>query len=82
MMPSTDLHEFADVIFGITQKLLRITSNLVRQYITNKGIFLNFFRNLKSDWSLVPDSFCFLLFCPIKKTGFERKNKVNFFKGF
>ena len=31
MMPSTDLHKFADVIFGITQKLIYITSsNLVR----------------------------------------------------
>ena len=56
MMSLTDLHKFADVTFGITQKLLYITSsNLARQYITNKGIFLNLFHNLKSDWSLVPD---------------------------
>ena len=33
-------HKFGDVIFGITQKPLYITSsNLVRQYITDKGIF-------------------------------------------
>ena len=50
MMSQVDLHKFADVIFGITQKPLYITSStLVRQYITNKGIFLNLFRNLKSE---------------------------------
>ena len=49
------MHKLADLVFGITQKLIYITlSNLVRQYITNKGIFLNMFCNLKSDWSLVP----------------------------
>ena len=37
MMPLIGLHKFEDVIFGITQKLLYVTSsNLVRQYITNK----------------------------------------------
>ena len=31
-MSSTDLHKFADVVFGIAQKLVFITSsNLVRQ---------------------------------------------------
>ena len=83
MTSSTDLHKFADVTFGITQKLLYITSsNLVRYYITNKGIFLNLFRDLKSDWSLVPDSFCFWQLCPLKGTGIELKNKANFLKAF
>ena len=54
------LHKFAGVIFGITQKMPYTTpSNLVRQYITNKEIFLNLFYNLKRDWSLVPGPFCF-----------------------
>ena len=45
---------------GLTQKLLYITlSNLVKNYITNKEIFLNLFLNLKSDWSLVAGLFCF-----------------------
>ena len=45
---------------GLTQKLLYITlSNLVKNYITNKEIFLNLFLNLKSDWSLVARPFCF-----------------------
>ena len=83
MMSLIDLHIFADVIFKISQKLLYITSsNLVRLYITNKGIFLKLFRNLKSDWSLAPDPFCFWQFCPLKVTGFERKNKINFLKTF
>ena len=60
MMSSTDMRKFADVIFVITQRLLHITSsNLVRCYITNRGIFLSLFRNLKSDLSLVPDPFYF-----------------------
>ena len=47
------LHKFADVIFETTQQPLYITSsNLVRWYRNNKGIFLNLFCNLKSDWSL------------------------------
>ena len=83
MMSSINLHKFADVIFGITQWLLYIkSSNLVRQYIMNKEIFLNLFCNLKSDWSLVPDPFCFKEFHPLKGTGFERKNKVSYFKAF
>ena len=82
-MSWTDLHKFADAIFALTQKLLHITSsNLVRQYILNRGIFLNLFRNLKSDWSLVPGSFCFLIFCPLKGAGFKRKNKGNFLRRF
>ena len=41
-MPWIGLHKFADVIIGISQKLLYIPlSNLVRSYITNKGIFLS-----------------------------------------
>ena len=37
-------HKLADVIFRITQKPLYITaSNLFRQYVTNKGSFLNRF---------------------------------------
>ena len=44
MMSWISLPKFADVIFEITQQLLYITSsNLVRQYITNKGIILNMF---------------------------------------
>ena len=83
MMSWIDFHKFADVIFGITQKELYITSsNLVRWYITNKGIFLNLFRCLKSNWWLVPDPFCFSQLCPLKGTGFERKNKLNFLKAF
>ena len=54
------LDKLADLFFGITQKLLYIaSSNLVREYISNKGIFLNFFFNLKCNWLVVPDSFCF-----------------------
>ena len=59
MMSWIGLHEFADVIFGLTQKSLYIiSSNLVR-YITNKRIFLNLFCNLKSNWSLVPGPLVF-----------------------
>ena len=77
------LHKFLDIIFEITPKLINIkSSHLVRQYITNKGIFLNLFCNLESDWSLVPDPFYFWELCPLKGTGFERKNKVIFFKAF
>ena len=44
MMSWIGLPKFADVIFEITQQLIYITSsNLVRQYITNKGIILNMF---------------------------------------
>ena len=40
MMSWTGLDKFVDVIFGITQKQLYITSsNLFRKYVTNKGIF-------------------------------------------
>ena len=35
------------------------SSNLVRSQITNKEIFLNLFCDQKSDWSLVPGTFCF-----------------------
>ena len=83
MMSWTGLHKFADVIFGTAQKLLYITSsNLVRLYITNKGIYLNLFYNLKSYWSLVPGPFCFWLLCELKGTGFKRKHIVNLFKAF
>ena len=77
------LHKLADIIFGITQKPFYITSsNLVRQYITNKGIFLNLFCNVKSDWSLVPGSFYFSKSCPVKETELKKKKKLTFFKGF
>ena len=67
-----------DVIFGITQKPLYVTSsNLVRQYMTNKVIFLNLFCNLKSNLSLVSGPFCLL-----KGTGLESKNNVNFLRSF
>ena len=55
MMSWIDLHKFANVIFGITQKLLYITwSILVRKYVTNKGIFLNLFRDFSADASFKP----------------------------
>ena len=77
------LYKFADVIFGVTQKPLYITSsNLVRLYITNKGICLNLFPNLKSDWSLVPGTSFSWKVCPSKKTGFERKINVTFLRLF
>ena len=41
---------------------------------------MKLFRNLKSDWSLVPDPLCFWWLCPLKGTGFKRRNMVNFFK--
>ena len=47
--------------------------------MTNKGIFLNLFRNLKINGSLVPGPFCF---CPLKEAGLKRKNKVNFLRLF
>ena len=43
---------------------------------------MNLFRNLKSDWSLVPGPLCFQQFCPLEETGFQRKIKVNFFKAY
>ena len=52
MMLSIGFHKFADVVFGTTQKLLYINK-------MNKGIFLDLFCNLKSDWSLVPELFYF-----------------------
>ena len=79
MMSWIGLDKFANVIFEITQQLLYITSsNLVRYYITNKGIFLNMFCNPSSDWSLVPGPFCFRYLSTWKGTGFGRKNKVDF----
>ena len=54
------LHKFPDAIFRITQKPpCIISSNLVRWYITNKGIFLKLFCNLKSDCLLFPGPYCF-----------------------
>ena len=77
------LHKLANVIVGITEKPLYITSsNLVRKCKTNKGIFLNLFRNLKNDWPLVSDPFCFKQFCPLKWTEFERKIKLTFLRFF
>ena len=52
------LHKFAAVIFKITQLLYIISSNLVRYCITKKRIFLNLFRNLKNNCSLVSGPFC------------------------
>ena len=50
MMSWIGVHKFTDVIFGLTQKPLYITaSNVVRKYITDKIIFLNLLRNLKSN---------------------------------
>ena len=58
MISWNDLYKIADVIFGLIQKRLYIkSSNLVRYYITNKGIFLNLFCNVKGDWSLVSGPF-------------------------
>ena len=60
MMSWIGLHKFEDLIFGKTQKPSNIIPlNLVRLYINNKGIFVNLFFNWKSDWSLVPNPFCF-----------------------
>ena len=59
-MSGIGLHKLADVVYEITQILLFITSsNLLWKYFTNKGIFLNLLCNLKNDWSVVPDPFCF-----------------------
>ena len=51
----------ADIIFGITQKLLYITlSNLVRYYISvNKGIFLSLFCNLRATGHQIQTLFVF-----------------------
>ena len=66
-------HSFQGVIFGITQKPLCIAqSNLVRWCVTNKEIFVNLFRNLKSDRPLVPGPFCFWWLCSLKGTAFKR----------
>ena len=63
--------KFADVIFGIAQKLLHITpSNLVN------GIFLNLFQNLVTS----SRSFLFLIICPLKGSQFKTNNEVNLFK--
>ena len=61
MISWIDLHKLTYLILEITQKPFYITSsNLVRYYITNKGVSLNFsWTNLKRDWSLVPIPFCF-----------------------
>ena len=52
------LHKLADVIFGIIQKPIYITSSNLVRYTTNKGIFMNLFHKLKSNWSLIPGHFC------------------------
>ena len=82
MMSWIGLHKFASVISGIIQKLLCITpSNLVRWYITNKEIFVNFFRSLNNDRPLVP-GLLFLITLSFKETGFEEKIKLMFLKVF
>ena len=69
MMSWIGLQKFVDVIFGITQKpLYIIPSNLVRQYITNKDIFVNFFYHLKNNWPLVLGPYCFWYLCLPKGT--------------
>ena len=74
MMSWIGLDKFADVIFGLGQKLLYITtSNFVE--LQNKGIFMILFQNLisKSDWSLVPGPFLFLIILPIKRDLVQKK---------
>ena len=82
-MSRIDLYKSEDLVFGITQKLLDITtSNLVRWYITNKGIFFNLFRNQKSNRSLVPDAF-FLITLSIKRYWVRKKKiKLTFLRFF
>ena len=46
------------------------------------GIITSNLVSLKSNWSLFLDIFLFLIICPLKGAGFERKNKVNLFKAF
>ena len=79
-MSSIGLHKFVDVIFGINQKLLYITSsNLGRQYTTNKRIVLNLFSKLKNDGSLVPDPFLFLIIWSIKRGWVKKIIKLTFY---
>ena len=69
-------HKFPDVIFAIIQKTFYSrSSNLTRLCITNKATFLNLFRNLKSDWSLVPGFFLLFLI-----TFSFRNQKLNFLR--
>ena len=82
MTSSIDLHKCAGVIFGITRKPLYITpSNLVRQYITKKEIFLNLFCNLKRDWPLVPGhwSLLFLITLSILRDWAGKKKQGSLF---
>ena len=67
MMSWIGLHKFSDVIFGITQKPLYVSSsNLVKWYITNKEMSLIFFVTLRATGHY-----------------FEKKrNKANLFKAF
>ena len=74
------LHKLANVISGITEKPLYITSSsLARQYVTNEGIFFAF---VLWPGELVLGPFCFSYSYPLKWTGIERKNKVIFFEAF
>ena len=69
-------HNFPDVIFAITQKTFYSrSSNSTRLCITNKATFLNLFRNLKSDWSLVSGFFLLFLI-----TFSFRNQKLNFLR--
>ena len=76
-MSCIDLHKLAVAIFGITQKELYITSS---NLVTNKGIFLNLFCNLKSNWSLALAPFVFDNFVHFKGLGSKGKNKVSFLR--
>ena len=76
-MSRIGLHKLTDVIFGITEKHLYITSSkLIRKYIINIETFL------KSYWSLVPSSSYFSKSCLLEMMGSKEKNKKKLFKVF
>ena len=76
-MSCIGLHKLAVAIFGITQKELYITSS---NLVTNKGIFLNLFCNLKNNWSLALAPFVFHNFVHFEGLGSKEKNKVSFLR--
>ena len=41
--------------------------------ITNIEVFVNLFRNLKSDWSVVPGPLCFMIILSIKRDWDQKK---------
>ena len=67
------MHKFADAVFGTYNSKIALYYIIkLGQIIHNKGIFLNLFRNLKSDLSLAPGPFlvckgCFEIFTKSKK---------------